>query len=570
MNLEAESIKPARDAPDFPDFPVDKQELAIKYCLGQLSFEAYERDQICRYVCGSWGGFVRVNESLVHKTLDALAEMSSDDEKYLYLRPDSRMLLMALMYWAKDQILLGFTGATIDTNYFTVERAVYSFNRHAELVSLKEHQSTRAEKLKPRKSKHNVKYNIWLYEPVVCYVATHYGANTLSLDYLLREMEAPLQYEPRDKTFDTFEDLAKETVPFTGPKYKADNEMLYGLLIDLLRDTTAMSLLPKDHHKSKDGRSVYLTLCKYYKRSQGQVVMNNKSAEQALSRSVYQGQPRESFDEFVSDLQNAFKLFEQANNGISDQDKFDFLFKGLQCQRQHYISAYVSQIEQQRVSNPFYTFDDAIAYLTNEMTNEMFHLPVTTYDRRYTSKVGSQKTNSNSSKKRKNGDQNDYDDWMSDSEYAQLSPDERKELYNKRRRRKSCNSKAGSQKTNSKKRKNEDQNDYDDWMSNSEYAQLSPDEKKELYERRQCRKGKQKNGDRDKKKYSKATRDVKGANSVDVAAIYKEAFALGREVGATELVRPASVPDNDAPSAASFRSLSVRTIPDSLAIHRRN
>ena len=57
-----------------------------------------------------------------------------------------------------DQILLGFTGATIDANYFTVERAIYSYNRYANLADLKEQQSTRAQNLKPGKFKHNVKY----------------------------------------------------------------------------------------------------------------------------------------------------------------------------------------------------------------------------------------------------------------------------------------------------------------------------------------------------------------------------------------------------------------------------
>ena len=54
--LEAGATKQPGEAED--------QELAIKYCLGQLTFEAFEQDQICLYVCNSWGSsFVRVKES---------------------------------------------------------------------------------------------------------------------------------------------------------------------------------------------------------------------------------------------------------------------------------------------------------------------------------------------------------------------------------------------------------------------------------------------------------------------------------------------------------------------------
>ena len=63
MNLEAKPIEPAPDAPDFPEDPLEDQELAIKYCRGQLSFEAFEQDQICLYVCGSLGPFARVNDN---------------------------------------------------------------------------------------------------------------------------------------------------------------------------------------------------------------------------------------------------------------------------------------------------------------------------------------------------------------------------------------------------------------------------------------------------------------------------------------------------------------------------
>ena len=85
------------------------------------------------------------------------------------------------------------------------------------------------------------------------YVAAHYGKYNLPLDYLLREVESPLQYEPRTKSFDTFQELAKQTVSLRGPKYNSDNALLYELLIELLRDTTTMFLLPKGHEKAKDG-----------------------------------------------------------------------------------------------------------------------------------------------------------------------------------------------------------------------------------------------------------------------------------------------------------------------------
>lgn len=533
MNLEADIIEPADDAPAFPEDPLDDQELAIKYCLGQLSFEEFERDQICLYVCHSWGAFVRVTESAVEKTLSALSKKGSDDAQYLYLRPDSKMLLIALMYWAKDQILLGFSGADIDIDYFTVERAVNSYNRHDDIVALKEHQITRAQNLKPGKFKHDTRYYTWLYESVVSYVAAHYGRNDLPLDYLLREIEPPLQYEPRTKSFDTFEELAKHTVPLSGPKYTSDNKLLYELLIDLLYDTTAMSLLPKGHEKAKDGREVYLTICNYYKRTQGQVGMN-KSAEQALSQCNYRGGPRESFSKFVDDLQHAFKLFDKAKNKMSDINKFNALFKSLKCHAHHDISAYMAQIHQQRISNPSYTFDDAIAYLSSVMTDEVLQIPANPSAHRRASKAKSKKHNSKYDKKRKNEDRDDDDDG---------------------------------------------DDPYDDWMDDSEYAQLSPDEKKELFEKRRHRKQeKQKNGDRPaksgKKNIPKATQDVKPAPSVDVAAIYREAyaeaFARGREVGAAAVSESTDgASTSDAPSAA-FKSLSGRAQAAKVAGQRRS
>ena len=66
------------------------------------------------------------------------------------------------------------------------------------------------------------------------------GFHSLPLDYLMRRDDEPVVYDGDRDTYESFEALAKDTVPFGGFKYEMDNEHFYKKLIALLKDTTAM------------------------------------------------------------------------------------------------------------------------------------------------------------------------------------------------------------------------------------------------------------------------------------------------------------------------------------------
>jgi hypothetical protein len=133
--ISAENIFPAADAPDLPDDPVDDPAGSIDYCLGLLGFGNNERARFITHVAvGSWWGLLSMTPSVIESRLNTLAKFPAGNGAHLNIPPPQVALLIALWYWTRDQLLLGIPEGAINAEYFTVGRAIESYNRNGRLL----------------------------------------------------------------------------------------------------------------------------------------------------------------------------------------------------------------------------------------------------------------------------------------------------------------------------------------------------------------------------------------------------------------------------------------------------
>lgn len=191
----------------------------------------------------------------------------------------------------------------------------------------------------------------WLYEDLPAYIAAIVGQSHLPLDYLLRHDDEPFDYGVHKVGQVSFEELAKEAIPLWGHDYKSENKGFYQLLLGLVKDTSAMNIIPTGRRAQQDGREIYRSIIGNNKQEHGEHCLISMVDDQ-LCRLQYQGVKVMPFVDFLKKLKDVYKLRHQGNDPVSNRRKLiDFVKKTSYYQDVEFKQV-VHEVKLQQFQNP--------------------------------------------------------------------------------------------------------------------------------------------------------------------------------------------------------------------------
>jgi hypothetical protein len=158
------------------------------------------------------------------------------------------------------------------------------------------------------------------------YCDTKRGAMKIPISYVFREHVVPTAEIMAKEYADSDESLMNK-VSLTGPDYKFDNKMVWGILTRLVGDGSAWPFI-KSLADTYDGRKA-ITILKT--QSQGTASTSSRQARafHTLKTATYDGKSNKStFDTFVGILQLAFTELDDCGIILSESQKVDYLISG--------------------------------------------------------------------------------------------------------------------------------------------------------------------------------------------------------------------------------------------------
>ena len=151
-------------------------------------------------------------------------------------------------------------------------------------------------------------------------VARKYGANDIPLDYLLRENEAPANY---NAAFANRNDKIKNCILLTGDRFRIDSETLYSLYVEHIGTTGHGSNTVNRFKQSRNGFLCHRAFLEHYA---NRAYLDNRAtnANKAIANAVYHG-PKRNFtiETYYFIMSAAFNDLDNAGvaHALNDEQK---------------------------------------------------------------------------------------------------------------------------------------------------------------------------------------------------------------------------------------------------------
>ena len=152
------------------------------------------------------------------------------------------------------------------------------------------------------------------------YLSSIKGSQLAPVDYIIRQDPSPLPLADLPQT-----ERDRYDYPLTGPHFKEDNTMVFGLLSDLVYDTPGWVYI-QEHHRQQDGRAAWLSLFNHFEGG-NQKEKRMIAAENQLKNLHYRNESVFSWEQFSSKLIQIYNELDGTPKERNEHTKVDELLE---------------------------------------------------------------------------------------------------------------------------------------------------------------------------------------------------------------------------------------------------
>jgi uncharacterized membrane protein YgcG len=234
--------------------------------------------------------------------------------------------IKALCFWARERTLMNMT---LDPDLFTAA----SLAKAKQDLAMREDTTDAAPPLQMEKFKAS-DWPRWSRD-FVTYLSHHNGVVHAPLDYVVRPDTPPATPTDREALLQRY--------PLVGDHYKQDNMRVYRILNTLLTGTEATTWI-RAFDRAQDGRAAWNALVAHYDGG-GQQEKRIARAESTISQLHYKNESVFAFDNFSSQLLDAYRDLDKGGIARTEYEKVKALLPALQvnCSNIEVLKAHVKE-----------------------------------------------------------------------------------------------------------------------------------------------------------------------------------------------------------------------------------
>ena len=188
----------------------------------------------------------------------------------------------------------------------------------------------------------------------------------VTLDYLIRNEENNPRNPIEESEPDIFsKSFMKENTSFRGIEFKTDNQSLYIILRYYLTDTPAWNIISK-YSNENDGRKSYLALRKHYEGASYYDLMKSQASSMLL-KTFFRGDTQKfPWERFIAIHLEAHRIFEDINEPLTESMKIMYLKTAIRPEAGLEASLEVAK----NLPDINVSFDAFSNHLTSSVTNK--------------------------------------------------------------------------------------------------------------------------------------------------------------------------------------------------------
>ena len=179
---------------------------------------------------------------------------------------------------------------------------------------------TTAEAASPGPLENEKQWKHWE-EKFVNYTKSHIGANGIPLSYVIREEAEP----DVDGDHSDFVTKTVACAPLAGEYYDADKQSVYNMIVSFTTGQPSGDWI-KSTMRYSDGRRSMTALRDHFA-GEGNATRNLAEAERLQQAIHYKSERAMTFENFLTQCQKMFNIFEKEGEEMSEEAKVRFLFK---------------------------------------------------------------------------------------------------------------------------------------------------------------------------------------------------------------------------------------------------
>ena len=233
-------------------------------------------------------------------------------------------LLKGLMHWVQDFYRVSGVPHVnnLDRNKFILQLQ-RALAREDIRSNMREQTKIAANASSPGPLDSERKWKIWE-EKFITYTRSHLGANGIPLSYVIRK-------DDQARTDGNFSDFLSQTIecaPLSGEYYMADRVTVFNMLVSFTTGHPSHDWI-KSTLRFSDGRSSMKALRDHFE-GEGNASRNKNEADRLKESLHYKSERAMSFENFLTQCQKMYNIYEKEGEPMPDDAKTRFLFKRVQ------------------------------------------------------------------------------------------------------------------------------------------------------------------------------------------------------------------------------------------------
>jgi hypothetical protein len=347
----------AADAAEAPEDPNAEEEVFIPVTGQQIAQHPLSDEQMILQ-CLYWIGFRTdaqrdniTNESF--SNFDDIRIMSTSDVNDMASDWASRTvangrmhfgarrskLLKAFIHWTHDFYRVSTTPTIENLNEDSFKNELrIALTRATTRKTLSEQTKTTAEAASPGPLESERTWKQWE-EKFTNYTRSHIGTHGIPLSYVIREEDNP-------DDANEYSDFITKTIacaPLSGEFYIADRLTVFNMIVAFTTGQTSSAWI-KHTLKSSNGRLSMKALRDHFT-GEGNATRNIAEADRLKDSLHYNNERSMTFENFLTQCQKMYNIYDKEEEPMSDEAKVRFLFKSVHHEKlQVEISALKAQI----------------------------------------------------------------------------------------------------------------------------------------------------------------------------------------------------------------------------------
>ena len=232
--------------------------------------------------------------------------------------------LHAVVHWVQDFRRVSGTPSIVGLNEISFKQQLTrALDRSVIRKSLKDQTATTSSEASPGPLDSERKWKQWE-EKFINYTRTHLGSNGIPLSYVIREKDEP-------QVDEEYTDFVTQTIycaPLEGEYYTADRMTVFNMIVSFTTGQPSGDWI-KGTIRYSDGRRSMKALRNHFS-GEGNASRNIAEADRLKDSLHYKNERAMNFENFLTQCQKMYNIFEKEGEPMAEDAKLRFLFKRIQ------------------------------------------------------------------------------------------------------------------------------------------------------------------------------------------------------------------------------------------------